>query len=189
MTHPYLPVAFDTIPIQQSMYLGKRLNFWTQQNVSLSKWNFPKDLRSPKVAINETNCLLDVYSTSLKHSQIGILNMKLGWGPWRPGIQRLSWWQFQGATIQITANAQYCDIFMTRNLCVWTWNKPKVHERRVHIWNKDDFRDRLCLRGKDLPIKFVLGNVTNTDQTAILSMHTWFAVDFTNSFWNLRKTH
>ena len=52
--------------------------------------NFPKDLRSPKVAINETTCLFDVYSRSLKHSQIGILDMKLGWGPWRPGMQRLS---------------------------------------------------------------------------------------------------
>ena len=83
----------------------KFLNPAKCNTVSLSKWNLPKDLRSPKLAINETICLLDVYSTSLKHSQIGILNMKLGWGPWRPGIQRLSWGRFQGATMSITANA------------------------------------------------------------------------------------
>ena len=61
-------------------------------NVSLSKETVPK-ICVPQKSLNKPVlelCLLMFIDRSLKHSQIGILDKKLGWGPWRPGIRRLS---------------------------------------------------------------------------------------------------
>ena len=126
--------------------------------------------RSPKVAAIKqdfTSFLENIYCWSLwSIHKSGYLDKKLGWGLWRPGIQRLSWWRFQRATFQKLQNEQDIDIFLTRYSLVWTlqiYKEPKGPEmlRRTHE-SKDDGtqRERICLWG-NIPITLSLGNVTH----------------------------
>ena len=46
------------------------------------------------------------------------LGQEVGWGLWRPDIQRLSWGRFQRATFSNTANVQNINFFLTSYLFV-----------------------------------------------------------------------
>ena len=71
--------------------------------VSLSKWNCPLFACPKSFWTNlrpvETNLQMFIRGLWSIHKS-GNLNMKLGWGLWRPDIQRLSWRRFQRATFQ-----------------------------------------------------------------------------------------
>ena len=60
------------------------------------------------------------------------LGQEVGWGLWRPDIQRLSWGRFQRATFSNTANVQNINFFLTSYLFVWTLQIYRKHPSVLH---------------------------------------------------------
>ena len=144
-------------------------------------------LRSPKVApingIPVETSLQNIYCGSLKHSHVRILDKKLGWGLWRPDIQRplegdsreqhFTMWKF--TYISHTENVQHIDIFLTGYLNVSTLQLYKALKesciilRRAH-GSKDD-----GTRGK-IPITFVLGKCNSHHHRAFLEKRSLMSI-------------
>ena len=141
--------------------------------VSLSKWNYPLFAFPKSFWINlgpvETNLQMFIRGLWSIHKS-GNLNMKLGWGLWRPDIQRLSWRRFQRATFQKLQNVQHINIFLSRNSIVWTlqiYNTPKSPALccRAHYANNDDGTREIESVSREMIPNYIyhwLGNVTAT---------------------------
>ena len=105
---------------------------------------------SPKVAPNkgipgEPSLLNFIQQRSLKHSQIGNLDKKLGWSLARHAASFL-----RPETIQLLQSVQKIEIFLTKDLFVGT---PQINKRlpQVSISCCAHNRRRLIPKGKDLP--------------------------------------